>query len=246
MPSAASAWEHTAMTFEDWMTYRGLSQSSVEKYSGAIKGPLSTWAIDNGLMAGPLTSLTSQLAFSQIASQIHSLPVFQARNARGHNMYSSALSKFSDYLSEGYGSDIESDIDTIFEDEDISKTEKINLVMSRIGQGAFRQKVLSYWTACAVTGFKDTSLLIASHIKPWRASNNYERLNPFNGLLLAPNLDRTFDAGLITFEPDGSIKLSPLLTEPEKLGIVPKMRVSLTSGHEPFMDFHRDFVYRAT
>lgn len=234
------------MTFEDWMIYRGLSASSVDKYAGAIQGPLSKWAIDHGLLDGSLTSMFNPTKFNEVASAISSLAIFQERNERGHHMYSSALSKFSEYLSEGYGNDIEADIDSILDNDDLSKTEKRNLVKSRIGQGVFRQKVLTYWKACAVTNFKDTSLLVASHIKPWRASNNSERLDPFNGLLLAPNLDRTFDTGLITFQTDGRIQLSPLLTEPEKLGITSDMRISLSPQHELFMQFHQTVVYKAT
>ena len=234
------------MTFEDWMYHRGLSSSSVKKYEGAVRGVMSEWAIDNGLLDGPLTSLTSRSSFEAIAFKIRTLPIYQERNERGHSMYNSALSKFSEYLSEGYESDIESDIDSILSTVDISETEKSNLVKSRIGQGCFRQKLVAYWKECAVTGFKDTNLLVASHIKPWRTSNNTERLDQFNGLLLIPNLDKAFDSGLITFDAEGHIKLSPLLTEPEKLGITLKMRVSLVSQHEPFMTFHRTMVYRAT
>lgn len=233
------------MTFEDWMLYRGLAPSSVKKYAGAVEGALSEWAMENEFMDGPLTALTSPASFDAVASRIGTLSIFQDRNERGHNMYSSALVKFSEYLSEGYSSDVESDIDVIFKCDEFSRTEKSSLVMSRIGQGTFRQKLISYWTTCAVTGFKDVSLLVASHIKPWSASNNAERLDIFNGLLLVPNLDKVFDAGLITFDSRGAIKLSPLLTEPDKLGITAEMSVSLSPLHEPFMSFHRDVVYRA-
>ena len=181
------------MTFEDWMHHRGLSPSSVKKYEGAIRGPMSEWAMDSGLTQGPLTSLISQSALEKIAPKIRALPIYKERNERGHHMYSSALSKFSEYLSEGYNSDIESDIDDILRATDIGETEKSNLVKSRIGQGIFRQKLASYWNSCAITGFKDMSLLVASHIKPWRASTNSERLDPFNGFLLTPNLDKAFD-----------------------------------------------------
>jgi putative restriction endonuclease len=232
------------MNFADWMLHRGLSQSSVDKYVGAIQGPISSWAIENQLTAGPLTSFTSQAAFIEMALKIRSLPVFQERNERGHHMYSSALAKFSEYLSEGYGNDVELDIDAILDDDKLSKTERRDLVKCRIGQGTFRQKLVAYWNGCAVTAFKDINLLVASHIKPWRASSNAERLNPFNGLLLTPNLDKAFDSGLITFKADGSISLSPLLTEPEKLGIDAHMRVVLSAKHEPFMSFHRVSVFR--
>ena len=89
------------------------------------------------------------------------LPIFQERNKLGKHMYSCALSAYSEYLAEGFGNDLEFDIDSILEENDLSKTERINLVKSRIGQGTFRQKLVSYWSACAVTGIKDTSLLVA-------------------------------------------------------------------------------------
>jgi hypothetical protein len=233
------------MIFEEWMLHRGLSPSSAEKYVGAIQGPLSQWAIESKIMAGPLTSLTSATTFNSVASKIRLLPIFQERNARGHHMYSSALVKFAEYLAEGYAGDVETDIDSILNDSAIGATERHDLLKCRIGQGTFRQKLIAYWKACAVTGYKDTGLLVASHIKPWRACTNAERLNPFNGLLLTPNLDRAFDAGLITFLSDGLIFLSPLLSCPEQLGIEPSMRTTLMSQHEPFMDFHRTSVFRS-
>lgn len=232
------------MIFEEWMLHRGLSRSSADKYVGAIQGPLSQWAIESGIMAGPLTSLTSLTVFNDVSSRIRLLPIFQERNERGHNMYSSALVKFTEYLAEGYAGDVETDIDSILDDSAVSETERHDLVKCRIGQGTFRQKLIAYWKTCAVTGYKDTGLLVASHIKPWRACTNAERLNPFNGLLLTPNLDRAFDAGLITFGQDGIISLSPLLSDPQQLGIETGMRVTLASQHEPFMAFHRASVFR--
>lgn len=233
------------MIFEEWMLHRGLSSSSAEKYVGAIQGPLSQWAVESNIMAGPLISLTSLASFNNVASKIRLLPIFQHRNERGHNMYSGALVKFAEYLSEGYAGDVETDIDSILDDSTISSTERHDLVKCRIGQGTFRQKLIAYWKACAVTGYKDTGLLVASHIKPWRASTNAERLNPFNGLLLTPNLDKAFDAGFITFLQDGLISLSPLLSDPLQLSIESGMRIALASQHEPFMDFHRTSVFRS-
>jgi len=233
------------MIFEEWMLHRGLSPSSAEKYVGAIQGALSQWAVESNIMAGPITSLRSVAAFNEIASKIRLLPIFQERNERGHSMYSSALAKFAEYLAESYANDVEADIDVILDDSSISPTERHDLVKCRIGQGTFRQKLIAYWKACAVTGYKDTNLLVASHIKPWRACTNAERLNQFNGLLLTPNLDKAFDAGLITFLSSGLINLSPLLSTPEKLGIEIGMRITLTDQHEPFMNFHRTSVFRS-
>jgi putative restriction endonuclease len=73
-------------------------------------------------------------------------------------------------------------------------TERQALVKSRIGQGPFREALVKRWDGrCAVTGFAIVKLLRASHIKPWRDSNHAERLDPYNGLLLAPGYDAAFD-----------------------------------------------------
>lgn len=234
------------MIFEDWMLHKGLSESSTRSYVGAIKGPLSTWAIENGLFSGPLICMTSLAVFKQIDSKIRTLPVFLERNATGHHMYSSALAQFSQYLADGYKNDVESDIDFIFEDQNLNETERRNLVKSRIGQGIFRQRLLAHWKQCSVTGFSDTGLLVASHIKPWRSSNNSERLNGFNGLLLTPNLDKAFDAGLITFDSGGRIQVSLRLKNFSKLGITTEMKIELSPNHEPFMAFHRANVFHST
>lgn len=233
------------MTFKEWMVYRGLSLSSAKKYAGAIQGALSRWAIESKIMERPLTSLTSSTEFSGVASRIRLLPIFQQHNERGNSMYSNALVKFAEYLSENYVTGIETDIDTILDDLTISSTDRRDLVKCRMGQGTFRQKLIAYWQACAVTGYKDTGFLVASHIKPWRICNDSERLNPFNGLLLTPNLDKAFDAGLITFQQDGLILLSPLFSHPLELGIDAGMRITLVDQHQPFMTFHRTSVFRS-
>jgi putative restriction endonuclease len=51
-------------------------------------------------------------------------------------------------------------------------------------------------------------ILRASRIKPWRLSDNRERLDSFNGLLLAAHLDAAFDSGFVTFKEDGAIAAS--------------------------------------
>jgi len=224
------------MNFYDWMIHKGLSKSSTGSYDGALRGSLTEWAMDGGLISGPLIALTSSSAFDAISTGIQELPVFRERNARGHHMYSATLSQFA--ASNG-GDDVQADLEQIISDPSTTTTEKTALIKSRIGQGTFRDKVLLHWTGCAVTGFSDTSLLVASHIKPWRKSTNGERLDSWNGLLLSPNLDKAFDKGFITFEVDGAIRLSPLFTEAAKLGITPSMRIKLKPEHEKYMSHHR-------
>lgn len=76
----------------------------------------------------------------------------------------------------------------------------------RIGQSQFRNDLLnSDRNNCFITGISNPNLLIASHIKPWKDSNNQERLDPNNGILLTPTFDKLFDKFLITFNEDGNI-----------------------------------------
>lgn len=228
------------------MRHRGLSDSSVKKYEGAVSGVMSEWAIDGGLMDGPLTSIQSLSRFESIAIGLRKLPIYQERNDRGHNMYNSALNKYAEYLEEGFDSDIEADVEAILAEGGVTDTEKASLLKTRIGQGNFRQKLIALWGGCAVTGYRDTALLVASHIKPWRASSNKERLDGYNGLLLLPTLDKAFDSGLISFDQAGKILISPLLQDPQELGITADMEVILRSEHLEYMKFHRECVFRDT
>ena len=126
-------------------------------------------------------------------------------------------------------------------------TERRIVAESRLGQGTFRRHLIQFWSACAVTGCKEESLLKASHIKPWRDSNNVERLDPYNGLLLLPNLDSAFDRGLITFSDDGSIRISDQIDEEDKdiLGIHDDMELSeVDRRHVKYLRYHREYVFK--
>jgi hypothetical protein len=126
-------------------------------------------------------------------------------------------------------------------------TERRALVLSRIGQGQFRDSLMRMWGGrCAVTGLDILALLRASHIKPWRDSDNRERLDPNNGLLLSPSYDAAFDSGLISFGDDGGVILSADLRPPriERLGIDSVARiVGLRDGHRGYLDYHRRDVF---
>jgi len=99
-------------------------------------------------------------------------------------------------------------------DQSLSDTERSSIIKARRGQGIFRGNVELLEQNCRVTRLTDRRLLIASHIKPWRSCETAsERLDGSNGLLLAPHIDRLFDAGLITFEKSGEILVSDTLTK---------------------------------
>ena len=99
------------MNFYDWMIHKGLSKSSARSYDGALRGSLSEWAMDNGLISGPLIALTSSSALGALSQSIQELPVFRERNARGHHMYSATLSQFAAYLASNGSDDVQADLD---------------------------------------------------------------------------------------------------------------------------------------
>ena len=103
-------------------------------------------------------------------------------------------------------------------EEHPDKTTQDTFVAARLGQGHFRDQVLERWDfRCCVTGSTTQEAIIASHIKPWKDSNNRERLDPHNGLPLIATVDKLFDKGLVTFSSDGDLLVSKELDANEKV-----------------------------
>lgn len=85
------------------------------------------------------------------------------------------------------------------------------LIRARRLQGFFRDAVLtSYGQRCALTGLAEPVVLNASHIIP-HAHDHKRSADPHNGLCLNALHDRAFDRGLISFDPDLRLLLSPRL-----------------------------------
>ena len=128
-------------------------------------------------------------------------------------------------------------------------TEVERLVIQRVGQQLFRDALLDYWQGrCPVTGLAIPGLLRASHIKPWAAcDDDNERLDVYNGLLLAPQVDALFDGGWATFEPTGELRLALDVDHEaiEALGLVRRLQtVGLAERHQSYLAFHRTHVFR--
>ena len=230
------------MTFKRWINITGLSESSAKKYSSAVFGSISEWAKEAGLVESSLIEISNPKEFDKITEKITQLPIFIERNEKGNNMYSSALNKYHEYLKDA-SNELEEDIENIITDNSYAETDKVTLIKSRIGQGEFRTGLLSYWKGCAVTGYKTSSMLIASHIKPWRDSNNHERLDYYNGLLLTPNLDKAFDSGFISFDSKGKILISDFFESPNVLGIEEGMKIKFENAHQSYLEYHRDMLF---
>lgn len=231
------------MEFVEWMRSEGLSESTILKYQGALQGPLTDWANEVGMISGSILAIRDHTFFENVMLGFKELDIFSQRDATGHHMYSSALRKFADYLDSAEMPDIEQELKAILQSPEIPVTEKAQLVTARIGQGRFRRDVISLWGRCSVTKYNNTSLLLASHIKPWSVCDNRERLDANNALLLIPNLDRAFDNGFVTFDVNGKILISAFLKQPEILGLNADMAVELNSQQAGYMEYHREKVF---
>jgi hypothetical protein len=128
-------------------------------------------------------------------------------------------------------------------------TEAERLVIQRVGQSLFREGLFDFWEGrCAVTGLNVPELLRASHIKPWAACDtDAERLDIYNGLLLAPHIDAGFDLGFLTVTDDGDITVSDALDAAARtaLGLDKPLHVRvLADEHRAYLPWHRDRVFK--
>ena len=139
---------------------------------------------------------------------------------------------------------IESEIES---DAQLLGTEREALIVARRGQGLFKQRVMQVENRCRITGVTNPIHLRASHCKPWRDSNNEERINGENGFLLTPTVDHLFDRGFISFEDSGNLIVSRV-AHPSSLNLmgVPTDHIinvgTFTQGQKQFLDYRRESV----
>lgn len=136
----------------------------------------------------------------------------------------------------------------VHHDDTITDTEREQVILARRGQGRFKQNVRQVESRCRVTGVERLEHLRASHIKPWRLSDNDERLDGENGFLLTPTIDHLFDRGFISFENNGRLVVSPAAhrSSLERMGLVEAGSINVgtfTEGQRRRLDFHRENVF---
>ncbi|WP_194091079.1 HNH endonuclease [Vibrio hibernica] len=233
-----------ASLYHQWMVDIGKSEKTAQNYLGAIRGAISNWLMDAGEIDVPLTDINSYRQFVGYEEKARKLEEFQIRDSKGKGMYSAALSHYHTFLADLSQIDVNADIKQVMTDKTLSETEKTILVNTRVGQGHFRTKLIQMWGGCAVTGYRNTQLLLASHIKPWRKSNNEERLDRFNGLLLLANLDKAFDLGFISFDDNGKVLISSCLETPNVIGLREDMSFKIMNDHKRYLGFHREELFK--
>ena len=133
--------------------------------------------------------------------------------------------------------------------------ERESVVRTRVNQQFFRSSVLSiYGGKCCITGLAIPSLLIASHIVPWRSDSN-NRTNPKNGLCLNALHDRAFDSGLITIRPNFRLRISDRIRESADMEAIDRYflryenkTIALPDKFFPdleFLEFHNNKIFQA-
>lgn len=235
--------------FSTWMKDNTmLSDSSVYKYTRAVN-TISNEMKQKGVIADDLLSM-STLYLDIFIPRILCDPDFVTKNKTGNNMYSNALKQFRLFrmVDNAEAVTAETVASIIPNYATLSETERTTLVKSRIGQGAFKKKLLEkYDSTCIVTGINEKRLLIASHVKPWAVCTNEERVSSENGLLLTPTFDKLFDSGLITFSTEGKIYFSSQLSN----DVIGKLHVAegdmfnlkMSSELAHNLQYHQDIVF---
>lgn len=132
----------------------------------------------------------------------------------------------------------------------IPNTEKLALIASRVGQGAFREAVLRIEPSCRITGVTDPKFLRASHIKPWRDADDAERLDQYNGLMLTPTIDHLFDRGYISFMQTGKLLVATNVDD----AVWSALHIPVSKPHsvglflldqQRYLEYHRDVIFQS-
>ncbi len=131
-------------------------------------------------------------------------------------------------------------------DSTLRPTEKEALIKARRGQGVFRRRVMEMEPYCRLTGVSDARFLRASHIRPWANSNNQQRLDGRNGLMLSPHVDHLFDEGYISFEQNGRVLVAPHINSVLKDWALPNETIGspFSDEQEHYLSYHRANCFR--
>lgn len=153
------------------------------------------------------------------------------------------------YDSKHHASLILTEEQNIDNDNTLKLEEKSQVKQARIGQGKYRNSIIEEMRECLITGVNDERVLIASHIKPWAICHSIEeKTDKYNGLLLTPTYDRLFDQGFITFLTDGTLQVSPYISQVniKRLGLINNKTYPLKQHkkREFYLEYHRKEIFK--
>ena len=129
----------------------------------------------------------------------------------------------------------------------LHEADKEAVVKIRIGQGKFRQKLLSRDKKCILCGIENPELLISSHIKAWKdCTSATEKLDINNGIMLCSLHDALFDKGLISFDDGGQILFSDKLSDSDRTlaGLDSSCCITMNDIMKHYMAWHRTHTFQ--
>lgn len=176
--------------------------------------------------------------------KISYLSILKLKAENGHNIY--YFKMFIDYPEDEQNQEQEQ---VITANPKIPQAQKRNLLKARIGQGEYRDKLLKQCPFCPFTKVNDERLLVASHIKPWCKAEEDEKIDPKNGFMFTPTYDKLFDKGFISFEDDGTLRVSPWLSpmNQKRLKITDGKKIEdlpLDQDRKRYLGYHRDNIFK--
>lgn len=158
------------------------------------------------------------------------------------------LSRLDDLRIHDHTIYFKTDADKLFGDDDDTKKNVRDPYLQRVFKTELEEESNIHFECnipkCMIEGLS-YPVLIASHIKPYKASAPDEAFDINNGLLLSKNFDSLFDLGYITFNNDGTIKASKVLSHDVKV-YLSHFRLHnefINPKRLDYMDFHRYHVF---
>lgn len=187
---------------------------------------LTYWNFKINSFQNDTLEVTWKITYSKL-DEISKNSQFKKRYKRTEEfLIEEVLSKVSDFT--------ENDIETI----------KEAIVKIRIGQSAFRTKLLKTKKKCLFTDVSREELLLAGHIKPWHQSTDSERIDINNGILLTPTFDKLFDKFLISFDVNGKVVFSSKIDENLWSNLFPTfdkikdVEIEINPNNKKYLEFH--------
>lgn len=160
----------------------------------------------------------------------------------------SDFSQYSEFGEIDHPNIIKKEILRIYETYPKKEREIDSIIKARRGQGAYRKKLLEACPQCPITSIADERILIASHIKPWSRSNDREKVDPKNGFMFTPTVDKLFDQGFISFTNEKKLMLSPYLSDKtyKLLNLEDNMYIENLpiKGKIKYLEYHRNNIFK--
>ncbi|WP_172915602.1 HNH endonuclease [Capnocytophaga canimorsus] len=173
------------------LTLKEIYDSILENYPNII-GEGRQYANENSFKAGVRNFIETHSSDSDVFSQ--------KKNKKREDLFYSVLGK-----GKGLWGVRENRKERVgeYNKDRVIELEKKEFTKIRLTQSIFRSNLLKIFeNQCPISGISIPSLLVASHIKPWAESNDAEKMDGDNGILLSVHMDALFDKGLISFLPD--------------------------------------------